>query len=249
MSKLKKSLPAIALALVLLVTAIGGTFAYFSQTDVAENYIKVKDYNSQLTEEFDPPPDGLAPEIEVSKVVGVTNTGEIPMIVRITYTEFWDAVENAGLVQEEAVAGVYDGDTETDSVVRKYAGSGWVYGGDGYYYFMSILAPGASTGSWITGIELKDSSVVTTTLYDVTYWDGAAFQTVTGLSEAAKDALIAGLVDPAYVSQIITNTTSVNTSGNDYMLRITTETLQAIAEAAATWTPTTPAVQAFLASV
>lgn len=250
MSKLKKSAPAIALVLVLLVTVIGGTFAYFSQTDVAENYLQVKDYNSQLTENFDPPPDGLTPEVEVTKEVGVTNTGEIPMIVRITYTEFWDAVENGSLVLEEAVAGVYDGDTEADSVVRKYAGTGWTYGDDGYYYYMSILDPAASTGSWITGIELKDSAVVTTTLYDVTYWDGDSFETETGLTEAEKDTLVASLVDPAYVSQIITNTTTVNTAGNDYMLQITTETIQAVQEAAATWAATANAtVDAFLATV
>jgi len=252
MSKLKKSLPAIALVLVLLVTVIGGTFAYFSQTDTAENYISVKDYNDQIVENFDPPPDGMTPEVEITKEVGVTNTGEIPMIVRITYTEFWDAVENGSLVLEEAVAGVYDGDTEADSVVRKYAGSGWTYGDDGYYYYMSILDPAASTGSWITGIELKDAAVVTTTLYDVTIWDdsAAAFVTTTGLTEVQKDAFVAAVTDPDYVSQVITNTTTVNTAGNDYMLQITTETIQAVQEAAATWAATANAtVDAFLATV
>lgn len=251
MSKIKKSAPAIALVLVLLVTVIGGTFAYFSQTDTAENYISVKDYNSQLVENFDPPPDGMTPEVEITKEVGVTNTGEIPMLVRITYTEFWDAVENAGLVLEEATAGVYDGDTEADSVVRKYAGTGWTYGDDGYYYYMSILDPAASTGSWITGIELKDSAVVTTTLYDITIWDdsAAAFVTTTGLTEVQKDDYIAAITAPDYLSSVITNTTTVNTEGNDYMLQMTTETIQAIAEAAATWTPTNAAVVAFLATV
>lgn len=251
MNKLKKSLPAIALVAVLLVTVIGGTFAYFSQTDTAENYLQVKNYDSNLTENFTPPEDGFAPEIAVDKVVGVSNVGDIPMIVRITYTEFWNAVENGSLVLAGPVGGIYDGDTETDSLVRKLAGTGWTYGDDGYFYYMSILAPGADTTPFITAIELKQAAVTNTTTYDVTIWDDAtsAFVTTTGLSEAAKDAAIAAITAPDYLSQVISNTSTSTPGGTDYMLQITTETLQAIQEAAATWTPTNAAVLAFLATV
>jgi alternate signal-mediated exported protein len=254
MKRINKALPAIALVAVLLVTVIGGTFAYFSQTDTADNYISVKDYNSKLEENFDPPPDGLTPEVEVTKEVGVENTGEIPMIVRMTYTEYWDAVQNAGLVLADPVAGIYDGDTEADSLVRKYAGTGatgWTYGGDGYFYYMAVLNPGEVTDLFITGIELKDIAVVNTTLYDVTIWDDSAdaFVTTTGLTLAAKNALIAGIVAPDYLSQVISNTTTTTPGGNAYRLSITTETVQAVSEAAATWSPTVLAVQTFLASI
>jgi alternate signal-mediated exported protein len=255
MRRVKKSLPAIALAAVLLITVIGGTFAYFSQTDTADNYISVKDYNSRLEENFDPPPDGLTPEIEVAKEVGVRNTGEIPMIVRMTYTEYWDAVENAGLVLADPDGDdMYNGDADNSSLVRKWAGTGatgWLYGGDGYYYYMDVLAPGDVTDLFITAIELKDAAVVNTTLYSVTIWDDSAddFVTTTGLTEAAKDALIAGITAPDYLSQVISNTTSTLPGGKDYRLTITTETLQAVSEAAATWTPSVVAVQTLLAGI
>lgn len=252
MNKLKKSLPAIALVAVLLVTVIGGTFAYFSQTDTAENYLQVKNYDSNLTETFTPPEDGFAPEIAVDKVVGVSNTGEIPMLVRITYTEMWDAAVNAGLVLADPVAGIYDGDTETDSLVRKLAGTGWTYGDDGYFYYMSVLAPGADTTPFITAIELKQAAVTNTTTYDVTIWDDAtsAFVTTTGLTEAQKDAAIAAITAPDYLSQVISNTSTSTPGGSDYMLQITTQTIQAIQEAAATWAATANAtVDAFLATV
>jgi alternate signal-mediated exported protein len=255
MKRMKKSLPAIALVAVLLITVIGGTFAYFSQTDTADNYISVKDYNSNLEENFDPPPDGLTPEIEVAKEVGVRNTGEIPMIVRITYTEFWDGAPNAGLVLADPDGSdMYNGDADNSSLVRKWAGTGatgWLYGGDGYYYYMDVLAPGDVTDLFITAIELKDAAVVNTTLYSVTIWDdsAAAFVTTTGLTEAAKDALIAAIAAPDYLSQVISNTTSTTPGGSDYRLTITTQTLQAVSEAAATWTPTELAVQTFLAGI
>lgn len=250
MNKLRKSLPAIALVAVLLVTVIGGTFAYFSQTDTAENFLKVKNYDSNLTEDFNPPPDGFTPEVVVDKVVGVSNTGEIPMLVRITYAEFWDAAINAGLVLGNPVAGIYDGDTEMDSLVRKLAGTGWTYGGDGYFYYMSVLAPGASTGAFITGIELKQAAVVSTTTYTVTSWNGVLPDpdVQTFATAAAKDAFIASL-GGQYPYQVITNMSTSTPGGTAYMLRITTQTIQAVGEAAATWAPTVPAVQTFLAGI
>ncbi len=251
--KLKKSLPALALVAVLVVAVIGGTFAYFSQTDTASNYISVQNYDSTLEENFEPPEDGFAPEVEVTKEVGVENTGDIPMLVRMTYTEYWDAVENDALVLADPVDGVYDGDTETDSLVRKYAGTGttgWTYGGDGYFYYMAVLNPGEVTDLFISGIELKDAAVTTTVTYDVKYWDGAAFVDETGLDEAAKDALIAGLTEGQYVASVITNE-ATSTAANDYELKLTTETIQAVGEAAATWaaTATVTAVDAFLATI
>lgn len=251
MKKFRKSLPIVSLVALLIISIIGGTFAYFTQTDTAENYLAAKNYDSTLTENFEPPPDGFTPEVKVTKEVGVTNTGEIPMIVRITYEEYWDAVINAGLVLADPVAGIYDGDTETDSLVRKTAGTGWTYGGDGYFYYMSILAPAGVTGKFITAIELKDSAAVTTVTFDVTYWNGTAFVKVTGLTLAAKDALIAGLTTGQYVSQIITNESTTMPGGTKYRLKFTTQTMQAIGEAADTWaaTVTVPAVDTFLAAI
>ena len=254
MKRARKSIPAIALAAVLLIAVIGGTFAYFSQTSTAENYISVKDYDSTLEETFSPPDDGFAPEIEVTKEVGVANTGEIPMLVRMTYTEYWDAVENVGLLLADPVAGMYNGDTDNSSLVRKWAGTGltgWLYGGDGYYYYMAVLNPGDTTDLFITAIELKDLAVTIDTYYDVTYWDGTQFVTETGLNEADKDDLLddIALIPGGYVSSIISNQTSTTPGGTDYMLKLTTQTIQAVSEAAATWAPTTPAVTAFLATI
>lgn len=255
MKRMRKSLPVIGLVALLIIAIIGGTFAYFTQTDTAENYLAAKNYDSTLTEDFEPPPDGFTPEVEVVKEVGVTNTGEIPMLVRITYEEYWDNVLNAGLVLADPVAGIYDGDTEADSLVRKTAGSGWLYGGDGYFYFMTVLAPGGVTGKFITAIELKDAAAVTTKTYTVKSWNGVLpdpdVQTFTGpTAEDDKDAFITSL-GGQYPYQVITNESTTMPGGTDYRLKLTTQTIQAIGEAADTWaaTVTVPAVDLFLDAI
>ena len=221
----------------------------------AENYLEAKNYDSNITENYEPPHDGFTPEVLVTKEVGVTNTGDIPMLVRITYEEYWDNVLNAGLVLADPVAGIYDGDTETDSLVRKTAGSGWLYGGDGYFYYMTVLDPGGVTGKFITAIELKDAAAVTTKTYTVKSWDKVLpdpdINVFTGpTAEADKDAFIASL-GGHFAYQVITNESTTMPGGTDYRLKLTTNTIQAIGEAADTWaaTVTVPAVDAFLDAI
>ena len=55
MKRFKKRAPVLAIAALLLVVFVGGTFAYFSQTSTAENFLTALKYDSTITEAFIPP--------------------------------------------------------------------------------------------------------------------------------------------------------------------------------------------------
>ena len=264
MKRFKKRAPVLAIAALLLVVFVGGTFAYFSQTSSASNFLEAKAYDSTLTESFTPPEDGnFTPGVAVAKAVGIENTGDVGMLVRIKYEEFWTVAglrTPVVLTYADAVGGYYDGDAESDSYVAKLAGNtsfnsngNWVYGGDGYYYFTDELAPGEVTDKFIESIMLKESSMSETTSYDVVFWD-ATLQTYTTVerftSETAIQTALTTLGGSSYVSSKVVNTTIAFDQLGSYELTFSVDTVQAVSDAADGWTtPTTTAVTTFLGNV
>lgn len=261
MKRFKKQAPFFGIAILLVVALVGGTFAYFSQTSTASNFLSAKNYDSTLTEAFTPPQDGnFTPGVEYAKSVGVTNSGDVGMLVRIKYEEFWNGVKvlDPLLTYADAVDGWYDGATEADSVVAKKAGlttlngnGDWVYGGDGYYYFTGELQPGDSTDKFIESIMLKASTLTSTTVYSVVFWN-AETQAYTVAADYADDTAIAAELDalPAgsYVSSKVSNVTPAMSAVGSYELKFTAETIQSVSDAATVWqtSATTLAVDTFL---
>ncbi len=259
MKRFKKQAPFFGIAILLVVALVGGTFAYFSQTSTASNFLSAKNYDSTLTEAFTPPQDGnFTPGVEYAKSVGVTNSGDVGMLVRIKYEEFWDGTA-VTLTYADAEGGWYDGATETDSVVAKKAGAttlnpigDWVYGGDGYYYFTGELHPGDSTDKFIESIMLKASTLTSTTVYSVVFWN-AGTQAYTVAADYADDTAIAdalgALPTGSYVSSKVSNVTPAMSATGSYELKFTAETIQSVREAATVWqtSATTAAVDTFLA--
>lgn len=79
-----------ALAGLAAVFAVGGSLAYFNQNLEAVNVLTIGAYNTTVTENFRPE-DGKdwAPGSTVKKEVYVENTGDIPVVARIWFTETW----------------------------------------------------------------------------------------------------------------------------------------------------------------
>jgi alternate signal-mediated exported protein len=238
---------------------IGGTFAYFSQTSSASNFLSANNYNSTLTEDFTPPQDGnFTPGVEYEKVVGVENTGNVGMLVRISYQEYWNniAVFTSNTEYADAASVDPDGagplsadmyyDTAVDpSDVLKEAGDtalnsngNWVYGGDGWYYFLAELQPEDSTDSFIDSIMLKNSTLTSVTSYDVIFWNEETemYTTVaTYADQAAIDAALELLPTGSYVSSKVGNTAFTMANTGSYELKFTVETVQSVSEAATIW--------------
>ena len=84
-NKKKIALGAGALAVVMVAA---GTFAWFTTTDKVENVFGMDNFDVTITEAFDKDdPIPLVPGTDVTKEVGVTNSGNVPVIVRVKLEE------------------------------------------------------------------------------------------------------------------------------------------------------------------
>lgn len=167
----------IAVAAMLAVAGVGGTFAYFNQTLTAANIFDTGKYDTELVEEFKPSEgENWGPGTSVNKDVTIRNTGTLPVVVRVKFQEKWVRGQeefyftDTSQEKEQPVAvgspsnannafeNVYQGNPEDgianpdadDSVVFKsmMPDGGWVYNpADGYYYYMYVL-PGAVERGW-----------------------------------------------------------------------------------------------------
>lgn len=80
-----------ALAAIVAVAGIGGTFAYFNQTLTAHNTFDTGKYDTELVEKFKPSDgENWEPGSEVNKDVTVQNTGTLPVVVRVKFEEIWE---------------------------------------------------------------------------------------------------------------------------------------------------------------
>lgn len=169
-----------ALAGIAAVFAVGGSLAYFNQDLEAVNVLKSGDFDTEIVEEFRPE-DGKdwKPGTTVNKDFAVKNSGDVPMVVRVSFQETWEKDDGAYVTidttekeeghgeadnkfesvwQEEPTDGLTDKD---DSVVEKTLNFGkeWVYS-DGYYYYTKTLPAGATTEYLLDDVTLsKDADL------------------------------------------------------------------------------------------
>lgn len=139
----KKKIVSVALAASLAATAIvGGTLAYFTDTDNADNVFTVGNVDIALTEPNWEPEDAvnMYPGEVVSKDPTVTNVGNNPCLLRVKIE--WP--ENVDL------------DYLTDGVEDKL-GENWT-ARDGVYYYQSILEPDAATDALFDEIRLDPAT-------------------------------------------------------------------------------------------
>ena len=84
-NKKKIAFGAAALAVVMVAA---GTFAWFSTTDKTNpNVFGMDNFDVTITEEFDTPDVPLLPGADITKEVGVTNGGNVPVVVRVKLEE------------------------------------------------------------------------------------------------------------------------------------------------------------------
>ena len=183
MKKLKKS--AIAIASLVVLALIAGTFAYWNQTATIENPFDTGRYGMTIIENFRPEEGhGWQPGVEIDKDVFVQNTGDQDIVVRVKLDESWTRKDEstpyksilAGPVGEVYTVGqsdAEDGLTEDDlSVVTKKFNTNatkWINGNDGWYYYAINLEEGISTEKWLDSVELlKDVDLgKTQTIYSI----------------------------------------------------------------------------------
>lgn len=81
---MKKKLLALCVVILLAAVAIiGGTLAYFTDTEIATNVFTTGDVKIDLIEKFDPENATLMPGVDIQKEVTVKNTGSEEAYVRV----------------------------------------------------------------------------------------------------------------------------------------------------------------------
>lgn len=169
-----------ALAGIAAVFAVGGSLAYFNQDLEAVNVLKAGKFDTEIVEEFRPEEGkDWKPGTTVNKDFAVKNSGDVPMVVRVSFQETWEKDGKAYVTidttrkeaghdgannkfesvwQEEPADGLTEND---DSVVEKTLnlGEDWVYR-DGYYYYTKTLPAGATTEYLLDDVTLsKDADL------------------------------------------------------------------------------------------
>ena len=133
---MKKKIVTICLVVALLLTAAGGTLAYFTASDDKENTFTVGNVSIVLTEpNWDTVGAAEAREVypgePLAKDPKVTNDGNNPCFVRIS-VDGLDCLGDAGMI-------TYRTGHEPDAL-----GTNWVKYGN-YFYYVKVLKPGEST--------------------------------------------------------------------------------------------------------
>ena len=142
----------LALALTLCMAAIlivGGTLAYFTDTDRKDNVFTVGNVDITLTEpNWDANGSEDAPEAypgeALAKDPTVTNTGKNPCFVRIK-VEGWEVLGANNKI-------TYRTDYKDDVL-----GDNWVLHTDGYFYYNEVLAVGDETDALFDQIVIPTS--------------------------------------------------------------------------------------------
>lgn len=127
---------ALLLALILVVgAAAGGTVAWLMQTtETKNNNFSYGTVSCEVSENFD--------GVSTKQNVQITNKGNIPAYIRATYVVNW--LDKEGNIAASVPEGYSYNLTENPN-------GKWTKGNGGYFYYLSPVAPGASTpGSLLT---------------------------------------------------------------------------------------------------
>lgn len=140
--KNKKSI--IMIVVLLAITVIGATFAYYMSSASFENIFNTGTYRVVTTEQFTSPTN-WKPGEEIPKKIVSKNEGTIPAAVRVSFTKQWvDGEDPTTLldIPDNVTEIIFD---NTDD---------WIRHGD-YYYYRYPLMPGETTSSFIKGVKLN----------------------------------------------------------------------------------------------
>ncbi len=144
----KKCLPAIAVSVVLL-GAIGLTFAISQDRSSIPNGTSINQYKTTYTEVFNAPSDWKTCQ-KIDKTITVTNdpSSPGPVSVRVKLEEQWLDSNGNELPLVSADSGL------TMAQINFTENSGWTKDGL-YYYYNTDLEPGQTTTSLLTGVTLN----------------------------------------------------------------------------------------------
>ena len=235
----------------LTLALVVGTLAYFTKTMSIDNPFATKKYGGETVEKFTPE-NNWEPGGQVTKEVQAKNTGDYDLWVRVKFDEKWerDGAEIEGTVLSSTDAAKFF-PTSADNVVT--GGSSvyknlvgvtdgtWIDGKDGYFYYKTTLKSGDMTSKLLDYVTLcKDANMGEYAVSEMKYAVVDENITAEQLKDedytlsTAPDEIPAGKV--LYQKKVVSlDSSKAGLAGANYTLTITTELVQATAEAANGW--------------
>lgn len=156
---MKKKTPLLIVLVLLAVTVIGTTFAWFHSSDTVINPFKTQAGKIDITpdEEFENN-ESWNGDIKSKKVtVKNEDSYNIDVLIRVNLTPRW---------VEAGTDIPYAGDVSLIDLVfsnldnNMNIGNDWVYGNDGYYYYKAKVAPGSSTEELLDSVKIKEEKTL-----------------------------------------------------------------------------------------
>jgi len=178
---MKKKVVTLSLVVALIATAaIGGTFAYFTDTDKATNEFTVGNVDIELTEPnwAEEEKEDVYPGERLAKDPTVENIGKNPCFVRVHVTNLDQFVEAYG---EDAMINL-----RTDYVDGKL-GDNWVKHSDGYYYYTKpLVVKGTENNEWNGGLASKTDALFDQIVIPAEIKNGAVNKDIEVLVQAVQ---------------------------------------------------------------
>lgn len=246
---MKKSKRVKAVAGLLALTLVVGSLAYFAKEMSIDNPFSTKKYGGETVEKFTPESDWEAGE-QVTKEVLAKNTGDYDLYVRVKFSEKWerdneviDGTSLTSAAKDKFFPASVDTSVVGGSSVYKHLvgiegeDAKWQDGNDGYYYYKTILAPNEMTSKLMDYVTLcKDANMGS---YSVSTKYALVEDTKTADQLADTDYSLTAAPGEVpegkvlYQKKVISlDPANKGLADANYTLTITTELLQANADAA-----------------
>ena len=175
----------IALSIIGVIGIIGLTFAYFSSSSNIDNEFNTGEYGTTITEKF-VSPENWIPGATEEKHIYVTNTGKVPVAVRISYTESWTSQNGDSLdltfpykSQNINAAIINFGDSFSENWVKS------TEDGVDYYYYNTILQSERRTTDFIKSITYNEKVTATTNCTQTNIYDDTTGD-LTGINSSCQ---------------------------------------------------------------
>ena len=209
----------VAISALMVLVLIAATWAYFtSESKIDNNFNTLGKYGMETIEKFTPERD-IEPGVTIEKEVGVKNTGDGGLVVRVRLDEKWarEGTEFIAISSEDngAFNGKIDStvkdaqgkvtSTQVDKTDGAVAGDAtvmhknllgisdgtWTKGNDGYYYYSTILAEKNTTSLLFDTITLAGDVDLGKYGTPVESYSTTAYTVIVPLQTAYDAALLA----------------------------------------------------------
>ena len=206
-----KRIPGVIIALSVLVivfaSSVGSTLAAWTARGDTVNKITVGSIKGQIKEDY-AQGQTVMPGTTVKKVVNVTNTGNIDMLIRVKITKAWGSSRDAdgNLIVNPWLS--------TDNILITFNTTDWYHDtSDDYYYYIGAVSPGETTKVPLMKeftVSSNSGSIYAGDTADITVYLECVQAAGNGIKAWSKNPFILGDYKPGTVKTDISEVVFLN---------------------------------------